>query len=196
MAARAGMANLITEMRVLCNAGTADYTVASVTYFSDDQLQATLDGVRTELRDVALVDRPQRGTAGYSYLDYEIPRTAGAWFEEAATGSGWAVKDGTGATVGTALYSVNYRARMITFASDTGGSAYTLDARAYDLNRAAANLWRRRAALEGLQVDWSSDNHSVKASQRRDFCLDMAAQFDSQAGPTVGQFVRVDEVWT
>lgn len=193
--ARAGMANLITEMRVLCQAGTADYSVAGVAYFSDDQIQASLDETRAELRDVGLVDRPQRGTAGYSYLDYEIPRTAGAWFEEAATGSGWAVRDGTGATVGTALYSVNYRARMVTFASNTGGSAYLLDARAYDLNRAAANLWRRRAALEALRVDWSSDNHNVKASQRRDFCLDMAAQFEAQAGPSSGQFVRIDEVW-
>ena len=39
--ARAGMANLITEMRVLCQAGTADYSVAGVAYFSDDQIQAS-----------------------------------------------------------------------------------------------------------------------------------------------------------
>ena len=43
MTARTGMSDIISTVRGMCNAGTADYTAGTAVYWTDDQLQGYLD---------------------------------------------------------------------------------------------------------------------------------------------------------
>ena len=53
------------------------------------------------------------------------------------------------------------------------------EARATDINLAASLVWERKAGRLYNAVDWSSDNHSVKASQEYLFCQQQAAYYRS-----------------
>ena len=109
------------------------------------------------------------------------------------TSSGWCVRDSAGGSVSAANYSVNYQAKKVTFSADTQGSALYLDARSYNVNAAAADIWRQKASIAAVNVDWKSDNHQVSASQEAANCLRMADYYDQQAGSRYGRFVRADE---
>jgi hypothetical protein len=119
----------------------------------------------------------------------------GNYFEESGTNSGFAVKNYAGSIVGTADYTASYTARKIVFGADTAGSAYYLDIRAYDARRTAASVWRAKAGMYAAQIDWQSDNHRVSASQAHTHAMQMAIEFERQAGPQASRFFRVDEAW-
>src|SRR5690606_26605129 len=124
------------------------------------------------------------------YYDYYAPQ--GYW-EEATGGTAvWQVQDSTGTDPGTANYTVNYESGHIRFTADTGGASYYLTARRYDVHRAAAEVWRRKAANVANRADWSSDNHSVKASQVRQSYLQMASYYEKQAPARVVRLFRGD----
>jgi hypothetical protein len=190
---RTGLSTLIATLRQLTHAGTADVTLNAITYFTDDHLQTELDRTQRTWRRVPLQSAPVLVNGGYEYYDYQFPAELGSSFESAATDSGWAVKDGTGATQGTASYTTNYAARNVTFSTDQHGAAYYLDCRTYDLNYAAAAVWRQKAGFCASNVDWQSDNHHISAAQEYEHCLRMVAHFESLAGATQGRFVRADE---
>lgn len=190
--ARASMANLIKELRAMTQAQSTDYTVESVSWFTDDQLQAELDKLRTTWVGLLLDYIPTRKLNGYEYKQYRIPEQVGVWIED-STGSdnGWYLYDNTGATV-TATYTTNFQARLITFAVDTTGQSYWLECRSYDLNKAAASVWRIKAAFESKQIDWASDNHDIKAEQRYNHCVQKAEEFESKGGITFVPLIADD----
>lgn len=190
---RTGMTALIVHLRALCNAGTADHTLGTVTYYSDDHLQAALDRTAQTWRRVPLITLPVLVNGASQTYEYAIPAEIGAFFELPATDSGWALKDGVGATIGTALYSVNADARRLSFSADQLGAGYYLDARTYEPYRAASAIWREKAGFVAARVDWESDNHRIQAAQEHAHCLRMAAHFDALAGAQTGRFVRDDE---
>src|SRR5579859_1511625 len=99
MTARTGMVALIQELRAKADAGPTDYTVNSVSYFTDDQLQTYLDRTRLITRMMPMTPIPVRVGATTQWFDYQIADDLGIWFEQGidATG-GWAVKDGNGIT--------------------------------------------------------------------------------------------------
>lgn len=191
--ARVGMTDLIQQLRAATNAGVDDATIAGETYWSDDHLQAELDRYQTYWRGAALTALPIVTSGTVQYFDYLLPDMVGKYVEQNATGSGWAVKDSAGSAIGTALYSVNYDTRRVTFASTTGGSALYLDACSYALNRAAANVWRRKASMVANQVTWQSDNHRIEAGAEYQNCMAMAQFYESQGGVQVGWLTREDE---
>lgn len=202
MTARTGMAPLIAELRAMTQSGTADYTIAGSAYFSDDEMQKYLDRTRLLTRMLPLDPVPVRVGAFTQYLDYSIVQSLGYWFEQ-DTGdstSGFFVKDGYGNVMANGTdYTINYDAMLVTFVHDTKGSAYLLDARTYDLYAAAAKVWREKAAFEGRSIDFKSDNHDIRASQRRDYCLKMAEEYESKTGVSgeggiqAATFMRTDE---
>jgi hypothetical protein len=188
---RTGMSNLITRLRAMTQAGTADYTLDSDTYFSDDHLQAILDANVTLLETEPLQWLPTqigggtiqwlRCTAGYT--DYE---------ESSGGTAVWAVRDGPGnligGTVGTAAYSVNYNDGMIDFTSDQGGTAYYLTARSYDLYSAAADLWLQRQAYYTNWASWQSTDGDMSIWQTQwSLAKDMEAQMRKRAKQNVPQ---------
>lgn len=182
MAARSGMANLITRLRGMTATGAADYQLggSGEVYWTDDQLQEILDRNRVDIRDEVLRSHYILGTAGTAqWFDY----TSRYYNFEATTG-GTAIfylAFDTGERVGTALYSVDYDSGKITFANDTGGSAIYLNGRAYDLNAAAAEVWTMKADHVADRFDFSADGASFKVSQLQKQYMERAARYTGMA---------------
>lgn len=187
--ARAGMASIITDLRRMGAAGTADISVAGVDYFSDDQLQDVLDGQRREISEVLTPSDAMR----YYFETRPV--------ERAATAGAFQVLDAAGSAVGTAEYSVNYPAREITFVDDQHGAQFTLKARTFDMPAAAAEVWESKAAAWAAEFDVTTDNHNVKRSQKIKHAQMMAAQYhlESEKAAELAQgqgFVRMTRVDT
>lgn len=183
--ARTTMAYLIEELRGLTNAGTADYTAGTSTYWSDDQLQYALDQRRYDVFREELQMIPRY--AGGGTVEYYEHMSRYEWFEETSGGSAiFYLEDAEGNDQGTALWTADYRTGKVTFAADTEGTAYYLTGRIYDINGAAADVWRRKTtqvAASSGGIDWSTDNMSVKRSQMVNQAANMAAYFDAMAWP-------------
>ncbi len=185
--ARSGMADLITELRGMCDAGTADFAIGTINYWSDDHLQAALDMHRTDVNHEYIQPTSTVNTSNQTvYVDFYTP------FRNLESGTVTFIQDLTGAAVGTADYTVDYFNGKITFDNDTGGSVLHLTTRVYDLNLAAADIWKRKAANAAKMFDFSTDNHSIKRSQFMANCNAMAAQYASMAGIQTGDLVRTD----
>jgi len=173
MAARAGMAELITQVRQLAAVGTADYAVGGATYWTDDQLQAHLDRTRTEIWEEGLAVVPQVNSGGTTvYLEYRMPF---GWLEQTTGGTSvFYLSEAGGARIGTASYTADYTNGRVTFSADQKGSVRYVTARAYDVYEAAARLWESKAAHVADRFDFTADGASFKVSQ-------MVAQYSAMA---------------
>lgn len=174
-AARSGMLDMIEQVRGMADAGPADFKVGAVSYWSDVHIQRSLDKYRRDLYQVELEQWPTLGTAGdYTYLEYRAP--------VGNLESGTAVFSLQQTNGGTApAYTADYATGIITFSVDTGGLDYMLTARTYDLEAAAADVWRGKAANAAKYFDFKTDNHDIKKSQFHKHCLEMAAFFSQQS---------------
>lgn len=185
MTARAGMAAIITELRGMAEAGTADYSLGSATFWSDDHLQDILDLHRRDVIFNQLQMYPTQISGGsLSYQDY---RSLFGFYEATTGGTAiFYVQDATGANVGTANYTPDYRRGQVQFASNQAGSVYYVTGRSYDLNAAAAEVWKKKASHYSVSAfDFSTDNHSVSRSQIYAHCMEMAAQYESLSGDSI-----------
>lgn len=196
--ARAGIADLITRLRGLTNAGTADFTLTTETYFSDDHLQTILDSNVTPLEGIQMTWLPD--TVGGGSLSYHRAATMYRDLEEATSGTiYWNIRDSTGALQGTAGYTANYIDGIIRFDADQEGTAYYLTARSYDLYGAAADVWLRRQAYYANWYDFQSDDQRFSRKQAFDNAVAMERQMRAQSGANTGpgafkstRFVRKD----
>jgi len=185
MAARSGMTAIIEELRTMTEAGTAEYTVGTTSYWSDNALQDILDIHRVDVIHNPLIPYPVVGSGGTS-LYYDYRSTFGFWEQTTGGTAIFYVQNGGGTTVGTALYTPDYRRGQITFSSDTTGSALYITGRSYDLYAAAANIWRKKAAhYAPTSFDFSTDNHTVSRSKVYEHCLQMASYFDGQGNSAI-----------
>jgi hypothetical protein len=194
MAARTTMSNLITTVRGFCNAGTADYTIGSTAYWSDEQLQTVLDRYRVNLREVPLTPHSLYNSGGtVEYKEYQSPQ---GWMEASNAGTArFVVTDGIGGVQGTALWGADYETGLVTFVSDQAGSARYVTGYSYDVYAAAADIWDQMAASYARQIDFSTDNHSVKRSHIVTTCQAMAKRYQSMAtvtGSTSADVTRGD----
>ncbi len=193
--ARTGLANLISLLRALTNTTTNDVTLGAETYFSDDHLQMMLDATQQVWERVPLIPQPIYTAGVPTYLTYAIPTHIPRFFEEGATtDSGWLVYDSTGTVVDLADYTPNYSAGTLEFAVDTDGASFTLACRTYNLYRAASNVWLQKASFAYQNVDWSSDNHQLQASQEFAHAVQMAEYYATKAGSQVARLIRSDEI--
>lgn len=192
MAARDGMANLIARLRGMCAAGTADYTLAGVAYWTDEQLQTRLDDTMRELRNTRLQYRIEDEAGTSVTRRYYSPQGE---LEEAASGTVyWKVVDNQGNVQGTADYTVDYQQGIITFDSDTDSEDYYLYARSYNLNRAAANVWDEIAASVWTRVDVDLDGQQVSRSQQFKAASARAQEYRRRAGGRIISLMRSDTV--
>jgi hypothetical protein len=196
MSVRTGLTNLVRRLRGMTQAGTADWSIiqgdgSTVFWWSDDQLYEVMDLHATDYFMANLRGQFEQDSGGtVRTFTYYAP--AGN-LEEATSGTVyWSVRDTTGSVVGTASYSVEYSGGIVHFNADTKGTVYQLRARSYNLNRAAADLWREKSANAAKYFDFKSDNQSFSKSQFMDHCLKMATYYDNQAGLTVSRMVRTD----
>jgi hypothetical protein len=200
MTARTTMADLITELRGMCNAGTADVTIAGTTYWTDDQLQKILDRNRLLVDQEPLYMVPSHVPGSVEYYEY---RSCYDHYEQTDGGSAvFLLEDSTGANIGTALWDADYNTGVVTFAANTAGTTYYLTGRSYDLNGAAAEVWRQKAsyyAATSSGVDWSTDNMRISRSQMVTQAQGMANYYAGLARPRTVSAERGDMVrggWT
>lgn len=180
MAARSGMADIISQVRQLANTGTADYTVGTVSMWSDDALQTILDRVRVEFWDESVPYVPTVNSGGTT--EYKEARLPGTWWEQTTGGTSiFYLRDSTGARIGTANYTIDYQYGRIAFGADQVGSARYVTGRSYDVYEAAARVWEQKAAHVADQFDFSADGASFKNSQRVKQYMDMARMMRSQS---------------
>lgn len=182
--ARTTMANLILELRGLTQAGTADYAVAGVSYWTDDHLQAVLDRHRLDVYQEEL-QMVQKWIGGGSVQYFEYFSQYGNY---EATSGGTAVfylEDSTGADLGTANYTPDYTRGVMTFGSNTAGTVYYLTGRSYDLYGAAADVWRQKASQVTLSsYSWSTDNMRIDKTNVTTAYLNMANYYASMSTAT------------
>lgn len=190
---RDGMQNLVNRLRGYCDAGTADYTIGAITYWTEDQLLDALDGARIDVLQQPLSALPRQASGGSAvWHDYYFP-AGDLGVEEAASGTAaWLVEDSTGADIGTANYTVNYRTGHIRFTQNTAGTAYYLTYRQYDLAAAAADVWQMKAGHVSSRFDVKTDNHDLKRSQLHAMCMANAKEWRSRARARSVHMVRDD----
>jgi len=189
MAARSGMTDLIMELRGLTEAGTSDYTIignsGTTLYWSDNALQDVMDMYRRDVIYGRLAAVPIIVSGGtLEYYEYRSPYK----FFEATTGGStiFYIQDGTGATAGTSLWTADYRRGIVTFGSNVEGTSYYVTGRSFDLNAAAALVWRKKAAhYAPTSFNFSTDNHSISREQVYDHCLQMASYFEGMSSDAI-----------
>lgn len=182
---RTGMAALVEELRGMTEAGTLEYTAGTTSYWDDDQMQNVLDLHRRDLTFAQIAVFPKIVSGGtLQHFEYRSPYK---FFE--ATDGGTAVfylQDSTGATAGTSLWSADYRRGVVTFASDTKGTSFYVTGRSYDMNAAAADVWRKKAAHYAPSAfNFSTDNHRIDREQVYTHCLDQARFFEGISGNAI-----------
>lgn len=183
--ARTGMTALIEELRNMCEAGTAEYTIGTTSYWTDNALQDVLDVNRRDIVYAPLAVFPTVTTGGtYIYKEY---RSAYDFMEQTTGGTDILYLQNAGGTVlGTTLWSADYRRGVFTFSSDTSGSSVFITGRSYDLPAAAASIWRRKAAhYAPTAFDFSTDNHSIRRQQVYSHCIEMADFFAGISGGAI-----------
>jgi hypothetical protein len=189
MTARDGMADLITELRALCEAGTADYAIDGTDFWTDDQLQASLDRFRNDIYYDELLQIPTYNPAGAMTF-----QTYRARFMDLESGTALIITDTTGGTAGTADYTVDAVRGIITFSDDTAGLDYYLSGRAYNLNAAAADIWRKKAGHYAGTFNFTAGSNSMSRSQIYDHCLERAEFYERTGSSTAesGEIERSD----
>ena len=187
MTARTGMVDLIDQFRGMADAGTADFTAGTITYWNDDTSQKLLDRHRHNFIDLELqpVSFITNGTT--DWRDYYMPYT------DLESGTAvFTIKDTTGSAYGTSVYTVDYQLGVITWSTNVLGSSILVTGRHYDLNAAAAEAWRFKAANVSKMYDFSTDNHNLKRSQLRQSFLDNSRYYSGLAGPKSIEMYRGD----
>ena len=191
--ARTGMNTLISTLRGLTSTSQDDYTIGMYTYWADDDLQRVLDRHRTDLIYVEMSQEPETSGGTVLYKRFWAPL---ANLEQTTGGTAvFTVANAAGSVAGTALYSVDYARGLVTFAADQAGTLWYVTANAYDLNRAAAEVWRMKAAhIANTAINISTDNHSVSRGQLMKNYMDIALNYERQAGPATLRQERGDTV--
>lgn len=122
-------------------------------------------------------------------IEYKRYESMNKNFEDGVT-----IQDGVGGAIAGTLYTENAMEGFITFTADQAGSARHITGYVYNVNKAAAELWRKKAAHYAGRFDFSTDNHSFKKSQLVQQALDMAKFYDSQGGIVTVEGWRDDVV--
>lgn len=186
MTARDGGSALITDIRRKTNSGTADYSTAGVTYWTDDQIQDELDKRRHDVYREIIYPADVLDPANEQY-DFYLQHCP---VEGTVSGTVWfVVTDSVGSVVTN--YTLEQFTGRITFDSDTDDNYY-VDYKWFDLERTAASIWRDKAAYYASEFDISSDNHSLKRSQKVSQAMAMADYWERSAKPMVVRMKRRD----
>jgi hypothetical protein len=183
MAARAGLANLITRWRRLVD------DAASETW-TDDEAQAFLDAHAETLTLVMLTPSPRLVDGETVYRIYRFPFRD---VEEADSGDDyWRVYDSLGTTIAATAYTADSIQGTVTFTEDQEGETRYADLRRYDLNGAAADAWRERAAAKAGLYAFSSEGQSFQRQQWFEHCEAMARRFEAKAWAQIVDWGRGD----
>ena len=185
--ARTGMQTLIDTVRGYANAAPDEWTISTDTslieYWSDEEIQRVLDRHKREYIHELMDAQPTYESGTTVFKQYLL----GATNVEGGTVV-FRVEDTAGTVSG---YTVDYTRGIVTFSTDQSGKAFYWSGFAYDLDAAAADIWRMKAAHATELVDFSTDGHSVKRSQQAQQYLTMANYFQQRSASEGVQTVRI-----
>jgi len=193
MTARAGMVELIQELRVATEAGTEDYSVNGTAYWTDDQIQDILDEhrqmiVREPMRVVSFNNGGTIEYKDYFWQHGPVERHDGSEII-------FRIEDSNGSAIGSGDWSINYPSKQVTFSADQAAGTRYLTYRTFDLERAAAKIWNIKASHVAGRYDVETDNHKLKRNQLVKEYRNMADRFMRQAQPRVSRVIRGDARW-
>lgn len=192
MTARTGMATLISTVRGMADAGTADWSIigsgGTVTYWDDDEVQRVLDRHRLDVfrggMD-AIQSYTSEGTV--TYLEYH------ANVSDIESGTAvFKIETAAGSALAADAYTFDYARGVATFDTNQAGSAYYWSGSMYDKNAAAADMWRVKAANVAKLFTFSTDNHKINRGELRKSYLEMADYYSSQGAPMTVKIARDD----
>jgi len=181
---------LVDDLRRLASVGTADYSLDGTNYWTDAQLQERLDERRalTVEQDLLWIQQTGAGTAYYQMASVSTPGDI-----EAGTAGGTIIDSEGGTITGWTAD----RDGLISFAADTGGSAYSFTGYSYDLYAAAADVLENYAAAVADQFNFSTDDQSFDRSQKHEQLLRSAERYRARSSFGLGgdtQMIRSDVV--
>lgn len=189
--ARSGMSNLILRLRGMTDTSESEYTVNSVAWWTDDQLQDILDQHRTDWSDVELVVQPEYVSGDWATRDYHLPRMN--WEEYTSDSDIWRVVDTDGAAVSTSTYTADYLTGVIRFSSDQDHAIYYLRGRSFNLDAAAADVWRRKMAhYANTSFNFAADGQRFDRHQLVQSAMMMIQMYEKSGGAKSSPFVRSD----
>lgn len=179
--ARTGLVTLRDELRLMCEAGSADYSVGSISYWSENALDTMLDRHRTDILRERLV--PIEKYVGGGTIEYHDYYSAFGPFEETTGGTAiFYIQDSIGNTQGSSGYTIDYQRGLVSFTADTLGSVMLLTGRTYDMNGAAADLWRAKASHYAMSFSFSADGANLQRAQLHDHCVERAKFYEQRIG--------------
>jgi len=185
--ARTGMQTLIDTVRGFANAAPDEWEVSTdssiVTYWSDDEIQRVLDRHKREYIHALMDAQPTYESGSSVFKQYLLNATN----IESGTAV-FKVEDTAGTVSG---YSVDYTRGIVSFTDDQSGKSFYWSGFAYDLDAAAADIWRMKASHVAGLVDFSTDGHSIKRSQQAQQYLSMANYFQQRSASEGIQTVRI-----
>ena len=185
--ARTGMQTLIDTVRGYANAAPDEWTISTDTslieYWSDEEIQRVLDRHKREYIHELMDAQPTYESGTTVFKQYLL----GATNVEGGTVV-FRVEDTAGTVSG---YPVDYTRGIVTFSTDQSGKAFYWSGFAYDVDAAAADIWRMKASHVAGLVDFSTDGHSVKRSQQAQQYLTMANYFQQRSASEGVQTVRI-----
>ena len=169
--ARDGMANLLARLRgMIDDSGTA--------IWSDNQCQDILDAHKLRVQREALAAEVTY-TGGTTYV-YTTYHSRLGDYEEGGTAY-FNIEAADGTQRGTADYTADYVRGHVVMDNDQAGTALYLTGWSYDLQGAAADLWRERAGKVSSYYNVTADGHNMSRSQWFTHCKDMAVMYATQA---------------
>ena len=186
MTVRATMADLILDLRGLTDASTSDYTAGGVTFWTDQQLQDILDGRVVSMHFAELGAIPEYANGVYTYKEYVLP------LGNVEGGTALTIMDNVGVAQGTALWSFDRNRGVITFTNDQAAAPRFATGKSYNVNLAAADVWRKKAAHYAVAYDVSTDNHSLKRSQLVAQAKEQMKYFEAMGGASSVTMERGD----
>ena len=188
---RTGMQTLIDTVRGYANAAPDEWSVSTdtslVEYWSDEEIQRVLDRHKREYIHELMDAQPTYESGTTVFKQYLL----GATNVEGGTVV-FRVEDTAGTVSG---YTVDYTRGIVTFSTDQSGKAFYWSGFAYDLDAAAADIWRMKASHVAGLVDFPTDGHSVKRSQQAQQYLTMANYYQQRSaseGISTAKIVRDD----
>ena len=177
---------LVDELRQMVGASQIEYSIGSESYWSDTQIQRVLDSNRS-LVDFEPIEWHPARIAGGS-IEYKRA-TVNVGLALVAGTAGGTIQESTGDVVTGWTLS---RDGWIDFSTDQGSTGLHFSGWAYDMNSAAAQMCDAWAAgVKGL-VDVTSDDQSLKLSQKVQSLKSLARDFRAKAPMKQGMMTRGD----
>ena len=187
------MDGIITRLRRMVEAGTADYTLGDEIYWDDEHLQDELDREKTLAIEVMLAPVPQFVEGVTVYHIYKMPSRIVPFEQPAGGTTVFKVTDGGGTAISTAEFTVDEWAGQLRFTANQDGSARYWTGYYYDLNRVAEAVWNQKAAHAWTAIDFSADGQRFTRSALYAHAVQMRNEYSYADGLKIVSVVRADQ---